>query len=317
MANISNLPQAIREPDVRITGTSYPAGAVNADIINTPAYLLSALRNFRVIGEQVRLVTNINSTPPIQVPTAAAVPTSGGSAMTDSPYGIDASNIVDLKLIAAAAALPLNMQRTINDSKFNVVDFYKTFLADAIRAEIERQLIVGDGTGDTFVGLLNQSKQSDTSSGGTPRARNAEIDEAADQCVRGRGMCRADLIVCNREARRKMMADFMDQNRGWEDVFLPSLGMNISLVCLAQGWTPLVVSDFIETIGVDTNIYFLVTEGENACVWGTPRGMENIKYSTVRGQVTPEDWMIGESLGALLVQDDQKISVLTSYDVTI
>jgi len=45
--------------------------------------------------------------------------------------------------------------------------------------------------------------------------------------------------------------------------------------------------------------------------------MENIKFSTTRESNAAQDWLIGESLGALLAIDNQKIAVLNEYDTTI
>jgi|GEM_PF-5513488 len=310
MALITGLNQAIRQPFVRVTGTSYPDGyAAATKINNTPANLLAALPRFSMIGDSVRVITQDSGS---DGPKGVSILSNGDTTVNDTPYDLDPKDIA-LRVIACGAALPLNDLRVLNDGTFKVDNLYKTFIADAIRARIEQQLIRGSASTTEFDGLENLASIASHACVNTDaNTRINSIEVMADKCARGRGVTRCDALVMTTAARRKLRADCRATNVDWRNGATDAYAM----VNLAQGWTTVIVSDFISPAASETLIFGLVLKGENACAWATPRGMENVYYTAARDPQKAQNWLIGEALGALVVQDTSKVAKLTGYDAT-
>lgn len=308
MAAITGLNQAIRQPFVRVTGTSYPDGYAAASIINnTPANLLAALARFPVIGDSVRVLTQDSAS---NGPIGVSILSDGSSTINDTPYDLDPTDI-GLRLIACGAALPLNDLRVLNDGSFKVDNLYKTFIADGIRARIEQQLILGTASTTEFVGLENLVGIGSHACVNTDaQTRINSIEVMADMCARGRGVTRCDALVMTMAARRKLRADCRATDTGWRNGSSDAYAM----VCLAQGWTTIIVSDFISPADSETIIFGMVLKGVNACVWASPKGMDNVYYTAARDPQQAQNWLIGEAMGALIVQDTSKVAKLTGYD---
>lgn len=310
MADIINLTQAIRQPYVRVTGTSYPLSYATAvKINNTPANLLAALPRFPMIGDSVRVLTQDDST---GGPKGVSILSDGSASISDTPYDLEATDI-GLRLVACGAAISLNDLRVLNDGSFEVDAFYKTFIADGIRARVEQQLINGSASSTEFNGLMSLAGiWGDPADNTDAQSRINSIEIMADQCARGRGVTRCDALVMTTAARRKLRADCRATDTEWRNGSSDAYAM----VSLAQGWTSIIVSDFIPGSDDDTTIFGLVLKGENACAWASPRGMENVYFTAARDPQKAQNWLIGETLGALIVQDTSKVAKLTGYNAS-
>ena len=135
--------QLVRQPATWVSPTSFPANHSNN--ANVVASIMPMLSNRAFDMDALKLSTEQNQGP-------LAVPFDGQSKidLADTPYqpsiaGPGQQNLV-MKLIASGVEVPDNLDIDLFGDRWQPRPFQIAGMVNAVRGEVERQLVVGDST---------------------------------------------------------------------------------------------------------------------------------------------------------------------------
>lgn len=243
--------------------------------------------------------------------------------LVDRPYrpavAGEAARTLLMKLIASRIDIPLNYKNLVGDIVRRgrngklVADSPEKFqddaIIDAIRAELERQLVLGDS-------IANPLEFSGYLAGDFPRltiTAVANLLEAANNGVEsincGGGVSNAHVIFCHQRARRALWLAMVAAGFQPPEIFVERLGRKVLALPSGQGLIPIVCSNWFP-VGPTSNLTSLIIVqlyGDNGVHLGVPEGSPNIRLTTERGDARPSNSRIGEHESVLLNIDNSKV----------
>lgn len=311
--SVAEVLKLIRQPAVWVSPVSYIAGyANNANVVAEASKMLRR-------REWPQDVLN-PTTQDFTLPGVQAVPYDKAAVadVADTPYrpafSGEAARSLPMKLIASSFREPLNYDDLIGDHRefgldsgqWTAENFQTQAILDTVRAEVERQLFLGDSVANPleFSGFLAGDYPRQVVAAGAVDVL-AAIDEGVEAIHAGGGVSRAEAIFCHGRARRFIAAM---RAAGFEPphMFVPQLGYAVTAVPTVQGLVPLIRSDFIpiSPTGDTTSLIIVHLSTDTGVHLAVPLESPLVRVTDVRNPNRPERIIIAEHKSVLAAIDN-------------
>lgn len=230
---------------------------------------------------------------------------------------------ISMKMIASGNAIPTNKERDLRNAKIGIFEFDLEAHLDAVRGEVERQLVLGDSGIDPLEddGFLssNTPRQTHTllaADNSSALNRLSALDEVSESITTGAGGNGAMIAFMHTRTRRKIVRDVRVTGASVESMLLPPLGRRVPVYEASSGPIYLVPSDFFPITDDKTSIIFAAIGGDLGIQLGVPAGTPEPHESAERDILRPQGITLVEYKRALLVMDDGKLAEAADYDLT-
>ena len=306
--------QLVRQPAVWVSPTSYPSE--NANATNVVASIMPMLPHRAFEMDALKLSTEVKLGP-------SAVPLDAQSKtdIADTPYQpATASPLTQeraAKLIASGVELPANLSDDLLGDTWDPEAFQIAAITDAVRAEVERQLVVGDSTKNSleFSGFLAADFPRQTIV--TDDDPLGALDAAVEAVNCGGGRSQADAIFCHQRtglAITRRMREFGFQP---PEIWVTALDRRVLALPSAQGLVPVIYSNFfpIDDEQSASSLIVVHLDGDNGVALVTPEETPNVRLTSVRLLNRPSQFHIAEFKCLLGAIDSGKTVELTDFPI--
>ena len=307
--------QLVRQPAVWVSPTSFPAE--NKNNANVVASIMPMLPNRAFDMDALKLSTEQN-----QGPIATPFDEQSRIDLADTPYqpstgGFGQQNLV-MKLIASGVEIADNLNIDLVGDRWQPKPFQIAAITNAVRGEIERQLVVGDSTQNPleFSGFLASDFPRQQIPTGNDPLGSLEAAIEAVNC--GGGWSKVDAIFCHQQAGLEIVRRMRASGYHPPEIYVSELDRNVLAYPSAQGYIPVIYSNFfpIDKKQKTTSLIAVQLTGENGVFLATPKGTPNVRMSSIRQPQRPSHFCIAEFKCLLAAIDSGKTVELTNFPIS-